>query len=61
MLLSIQAQKEYRETMEAATDAKIEAEKNKHKAALERLEDEIDELKHGLKEVNLCSLCSDGL
>ncbi|XP_077968692.1 centriolin-like isoform X1 [Styela clava] len=45
----LEAQKEYKETMEAATNAKLEAEKNKHKQNMERLEDEIDQLKNKLR------------
>uniref|UniRef100_F6VQX9 Centriolin n=1 Tax=Ciona intestinalis TaxID=7719 RepID=F6VQX9_CIOIN len=47
----MQAQQEYRETMEAATAAKIGAEKHAHERALKRLDDEMKKMKDKLIEV----------
>nr|XP_018670943.1 centriolin isoform X1 [Ciona intestinalis] len=46
----MQAQQEYRETMEAATAAKIGAEKHAHERALKRLDDEMKKMKDKLIE-----------
>lgn len=42
--------------MEAATNAKLEAEKNKHKKNLAKLEDEMDDLKRRLRAVSVIAL-----
>ncbi|XP_078489417.1 centriolin [Ciona intestinalis] len=46
----MQAQQEYRETMEASTAAKIGAEKHAHERALKRLDDEMKKMKDKLIE-----------
>ncbi|XP_076821560.1 centriolin-like [Clavelina lepadiformis] len=45
-----EAQQEYKTTMEAATEAKIEAEKRKHENALQTIDGDVNVLKERLKE-----------
>nr|CAB3232457.1 centriolin [Phallusia mammillata] len=57
----MEAQQEYRETMEAATDAKLEAEKKAHERALRNLDDDMTQLRNRLKEAEENAAAMRGL
>ena len=59
MELLSQAQQEYKDTMEAATAAKLEAEKRKHERALQYLDDEMRNMKDRLRQVRSLILVMD--